>query len=241
MHHAHRITVAVVVAAALTAGVASPALAKGPVPVAIEGPGMGGPLDLTEVGDWDLIGELIHASGLYNGVGQPIAAPSADKLGPAYTLIWRSPTGPGTADAVFVQHIHSHADHGLVIHTPPQTELDLWHLDTALWAIAAPSLPAVLTSLGVKVLAASPPPLTGEGTAQRAPLVDLDAHAVTATPSADASGLSLRAHPLVLATAGAALIATALAITTSLRGRRCRLRGARGKESRWAPVRGVRG
>jgi hypothetical protein len=176
------------VALAITAAVATPALAKGATQASITGPGLARPLTVSAEGEalpglGDPLSTLAGQTGLFtvlfgSGSGLPDAPsalrtpPAAASLGPKYTVTYTVPgvtTGPGQATGQIRQNLYPRASGGPVIYTPPGQQGFGQPLQASGWLRATPRLTATLTRLGVPAgtsLPSTPRPAT---TASAAP------------------------------------------------------------------------
>jgi hypothetical protein len=156
------------VALAITAAVATPALAKGATQASITGPGLARPLTVSAEGEalpglGDPLSTLAGQTGLFtvlfgSGSGLPDAPsalrtpPAAASLGPRYTVTYTVPgvtTGPGQATGQIRQNLYPRAAGGPVIYTPPGQQGFGQPLQASGWLRATPRLTATLTRLGV--------------------------------------------------------------------------------------------
>jgi hypothetical protein len=177
--------VAVTLALAAAAVVASAALAKGPSAAQVEGPGLKAPIlfkGFGEPGDPSAFGQLVEQGGFFPSVfGQSpnpmhTSRPSGD-LGPRYTVTYTLP-GPNGATSTIVQDVYPYATPAPVTYMRPgqpywdggRTYGGWFRGDPALHsALVAAGLPAsapghgsgwswpatTLTSLGALLLAAA--------------------------------------------------------------------------------------
>ena len=143
------------------------ALAKGPTALTVEGPGLEQPLDIDTTENWTLLSKLMEQTGLWYATGdlpRPINAPTGD-LGPGYTLTWVNggPPGETVPDRTMIQYLYLHAEHGPLIHTPPQESLENWGQNRIGWFTAPKTLPDTLGRLGVPITSLSKAPALPPG------------------------------------------------------------------------------
>lgn len=162
-------------AAAVTAAVATPALAKGATQASITGPGLARPLTVSAQGEalpgeGDTLSSLAEQTGLFtvlfgSGGGtsdEPSALrtpPTAASLGPKYTVTYTVPgvtPRPGQANGQIRQNLYPRATGGPVIYTPPGQQGFGQPLQASGWLRGTPRLTVTLTGLGVPV-GTSPP------------------------------------------------------------------------------------
>lgn len=154
-------------ALAITAAVATPALAKGATQAIITGPGLAHPRIVSAQGEalpgqGDPLSTLAQQTGLFtvlfgSASGMPDApsalrTPPAASLGPKYTVTYTVPgvtPGPGQAIGQIRQNLYPRAAGGPVIYTPPGQQGFGQPLQASGWLRAAPRLTATLTRLGV--------------------------------------------------------------------------------------------
>jgi hypothetical protein len=165
-------------AIAVTAAVATPALAKGATQASITGPGLARPVTISAQGEalpgqGDTLSTLAGQTGLFTalfgpGNGTPDGPaplrtpPAAASLGPKYTVTYTVPgvtPGPGQADGQIRQDLYPRAAGGPVIYTLPGQQGFGQPLQATGWLRGTPQLTATLTRLGVP--AASLPAATG--------------------------------------------------------------------------------
>jgi hypothetical protein len=163
------------IALAVTATVATPALAKGATQASITGPGLTRPLTVSAQGEalpgeGDTLSSLAEQTGLFavlfgSGGGtqdQPTALrtpPAAASLGPKYTVAYTVPgvtPGPGQANGQIRQDLYPRAVGGPVIYTPPDQQGFGQPLQASGWLRGTPRLTVTLTRLGVPVGASLP-------------------------------------------------------------------------------------
>jgi hypothetical protein len=162
-------------AIAVTAAVATPALAKGATQASITGPGLARPVTVSAQGEalpgqGDTLSRLAGQTGLFTvlfgpGSGTPDepsplrAPPAAASLGPKYTLTYTVPgvtPGPGQTDGQIRQDLYPRAAGGPVIYTPPGQQGFGQPLQATGWLRGTPQLTATLTRLGVPADASLP-------------------------------------------------------------------------------------
>jgi hypothetical protein len=161
-------SLAVGAAIAVTAAVATPALAKGATRASITGPGLARPVTVSAQGEAlpgqaDTLSSLAGQTGLFTVLfglgtstpGQPSALrtpPAAASLGPKYTVSYTVPgvtSGPGQADGQIRQDLYPRAAGGPVIYTLPGQQGFGQPLPAAGWLRGTPQLSATLARLGV--------------------------------------------------------------------------------------------
>jgi hypothetical protein len=162
-------------AIAVTAAVATPALAKGATQASITGPGLARPVTVSAQGEalpgqGGALSSLAEQTGLFTvlfgpgsampGEPSPLRAPpAAASLGPKYTLTYTVPgvtQGPGQADGQVRQDLYPRAAGGPVIYTLPGQQGFGQRLQATGWLRGTPRLTATLTRIGVP--AGGPPP-----------------------------------------------------------------------------------
>jgi hypothetical protein len=207
------------IALAVTAAVASPALAKGATGASITGPGLARPVTLAAPGEGealpgqgDALSVLAEQAGLFTvlfGAGTGTAdepsplrtPPAAASLGPRYTVTYTVPgvtPGPGQADGRIRQEVYPRAAGGPVIYTPPGQQGFGSPLQATGWLRATPRLTATLTRIGVppaSVLPSVPAKAVPAPSAAPKP----------AGPTAPAWLIAVSASALALAVAGTVL------------------------------------
>jgi hypothetical protein len=178
-------------AIAVTAAVATPALAKGATQVSIAGPGLARPVTISAVqgealpGQGDTLSSLAGQTGLFTvlfgpGNGTPDGPsplrtpPAAASLGPRYTLTYTVPgvtPGPGQPAGQIRQYLYPRAADGPMIYTLPGQQGFDQPLQATGWARGTPQLTATLTRLGVPAHASLPstPGSTARVSATHAP------------------------------------------------------------------------
>ena len=184
-----------------TAGVATPALAKGATQASIVGPGLARPVTISAQGEalpgqGDTLSSLAEQTGLFTalfGAGNstldepsPLRTPpAAASLGPKYTLTYTVPgvPDPGQRNGQIRQYLFPRAAGGPVIYTLPGQHGFGQPLQATGWFRGTPRLTATLTRLGVPAGApvASAPRPAASVPAARAPA----ARAPAATPKPD--------------------------------------------------------
>ena len=162
-------------AIAVTAAVATPALAKGATQASITGPALARPVTISAQGEalpgqGDTLSSLAGQTGLYlvlfgpgNGTpGGPSplrTPPAAASLGPKYTVTYTVPgvtAEPGQADGQIRQDLYPRAAGGPVIYTLPGQQGFGQPLQATGWLRGTPQLTATLTRLGVPAGASLP-------------------------------------------------------------------------------------
>lgn len=162
-------------AIAVTAALATPALAKGATRASITGPGLSRPVIVSAQGEalpgeTGALSSLAGQTGLFmvlfgagNGTpGGPSplrTPPAAASLGPKYTVTYTVPgvtPGPGQADGQIRQYLYPRAAGGPVICTLPGQQGFGQPLQATGWLRGTPQLTATLTRLGVPASAAFP-------------------------------------------------------------------------------------
>ncbi len=177
-------------AIAVTAAVATPALAKGATQASITGPGLARPVTISAQGEalpgqGDTLSSLAGQTGLFTvlfgpGSGTPDepsplrTPPAAASLGPKYTVTYTVPgvtPEPGQADGQIRQDLYPRAAGGPVIYTLPGQQGFGQPLQATGWLRGTPQLTATLTRLGVpgRRLAPVRPRLRGAVPAATAP------------------------------------------------------------------------
>jgi hypothetical protein len=155
-------------AIAVTAALATPALAKGATRATITGPGLARPVTISAPGEalpgqGDALSSLAGQTGLFTvlfgpGSGTPDepsplrTPPAAASLGPKYTLTYTVPgvtPEPGQTDGQIRQDLYPRAVGGPVIYTPPGQQGFGRPLQATGWLRGTPQLTATLTRLGV--------------------------------------------------------------------------------------------
>jgi hypothetical protein len=162
-------------ALAVTAAVATPALAKGATQASIAGPGLGHPVTISAQGEAlpgqrDTLSSLAGQTGLFTALFGPDSGtpdepsplrtpPAADSLGPKYTVTYTVPgvtPEPGQADGQIRQYLYPRAVGGPVIYTLPGQHGFGQPLQATGWLRGTPQLTATLTRLGVPAGASLP-------------------------------------------------------------------------------------
>jgi hypothetical protein len=155
-------------AIAVTAAVATPALAKGATRASITGPGLARPVTISAQGEalpgqGDTLSGLAGQTGLFTVLfgadsgtpdqPSPLRTPPATaSLGPKYTVTYTVPgitPEPGQADGQIRQYLYPRAAGGPVIYTPPGQQGFGQQLQATGWLRGTPQLTAALTRLGV--------------------------------------------------------------------------------------------
>jgi hypothetical protein len=155
-------------AIAVTAAVATPALAKGATRASITGPGLVRPVTVSAQGEalpgqGDTLSSLAVQTGLFMvlfgpGSGTPGGPsplrmpPAAASLGLKYTVTYTVPgvtPGPGQADGQVRQYLYPRAAGGPVIYTLPGQQGFGQPLQATGWLRGTAQLTATLTRLGV--------------------------------------------------------------------------------------------
>lgn len=218
---------AAALAALLTLTTVTPAAAKGPSSVTIDGPGLDQPLDVAAVTDPELASRFMEQMGIWYGTGDmPIAIDAAPgALGRRHTVTWIN-SGPPTlseAERTIIQYIYLEAEDGPLIYTPDQESLEGWPGDVTGWFSAPAGLPGTLFELGVPVpvalLAAAPE--AGLMTATKGDRVPTTSDlAPRSQPEPAASPGTAPASPLAPMTLVGIGLAVALAAAAVVRRRR---------------------
>lgn len=162
-------------ALAVTAAVATPALAKGATQASITGPGLSRPLTVSAQGEalpgeGDMLSSLAEQTGLFtvlfgsnSGMQDEPAPlrtpPAAASLGAKYTVTYTVPgvtPRPGQANGQIRQNLYPRAAGGPVIYTPPGQQGFGQPLQASGWLRGTPRLTVTLTRLGVPVAASQP-------------------------------------------------------------------------------------
>lgn len=162
-------------AIAVTAAVATPALAKGATQASITGPGLARPVTVSAQGEAlpgqvDPLSSLAMQTGLFavlfgldSGTpDQPSplrTPPAADSLGPKYTITYTVPgvtPAPGQTDGQIRQDLFPRAAGGPVIYTLPGQQGFGQPVQATGWLRGTPQLTATLTRLGVPAGASLP-------------------------------------------------------------------------------------
>jgi len=159
---------------AVTAAVATPALAKGATQASITGPGLTRPLTVSAQGEalpgeGDTLSSLAEQTGLFTVLfgsggtpGEPSALrtpPTVASLGPKYTITYTVPgvtPRPGQANGQIRQNLYPRAVGGPVIYTPAGQQGFGQPLQASGWLRGTPRLTVTLTRLGVPVGASQP-------------------------------------------------------------------------------------
>jgi hypothetical protein len=183
------------------------ALAKGADRVAISGPGLARPIDVTPADEQTMA--TFSLLQIYSAIdtvlipelpGDLAAAPPAGDLGPKYRLTWHLPSG-GPTDNTVVQDLYPYATGAPLLYTPPQANV----VRTG-WHVSADLLRDMLISLGLPPSARQPPP----SVASEPPPPD--------TPAAtDSTGLPVVVAAAVAGVAVAALVGGAALIAARRR------------------------
>jgi hypothetical protein len=209
-------------AIAVTAAVATPALAKGATRASITGPGLARPVTVSAQGEalpgqGDTLSGLAGQTGLFTvlfGPGNstpdepsPLRTPpAAASLGPRYTLTYTVPgltPEPGQTDGQIRQYLYPRAAGGPVIYTLPGQQGFGQPLQATGWLRGTPQLTATLTRLGVPASASLPP---APGSAASAPAAPAPAAAPKpADTTAPAWLIAAIASAVAIAIAGTAL------------------------------------
>lgn len=162
-------------AIAVTAAVATPALAKGATRASITGPGLAHPVTVSAQGEalpgqGDTLSSLAEQTGLFTVLFGPGSStpdepsplrtpPAAASLGPKYTLTYTVPgvtPEPGQTDGQIRQYLYPRAAGGPVIYTLPGQQGFGQPLQATGWLRGTPQLTATLTRLGVPASASLP-------------------------------------------------------------------------------------
>jgi hypothetical protein len=209
-------------AIAVTAAVATPALAKGATRASITGPGLARPVTVSAQGEalpgqGDTLSGLAGQTGLFTVLFGPGSStpdepsplrtpPAAASLGPRYTLTYTVPgltPEPGQTDGQIRQYLYPRAAGGPVIYTLPGQQGFGQPLQATGWLRGTPQLTATLTRLGVP---ASAPLPSAPGSAASVPA----APAPAAAPKPDGTTapawlIATIASAVAIAIAGTAL------------------------------------
>ncbi|HEX8007123.1 MAG TPA: hypothetical protein VF482_11920 [Trebonia sp.] len=175
-------------ALAVTAAVATPALAKGATQASITGPGLARPVIVSAQGEalpgqGDTLSSLAEQTGLFTvlfgpGSGTPDepsplrTPPAAASLGPKYTVTYTVPgvtPEPGQAEGQIRQYLYPRAAGGPVIYTLPGQQGFGQPLQATGWLRGTPQLTATLTRLGVPASASLPSAPSSAASAPAAP------------------------------------------------------------------------
>lgn len=162
-------------AIAVTAAVATPALAKGATRASITGPGLVRPVTVSAQGEalpgqGDTLSSLAGQTGLFTVLFGPGSStpdepsplrtpPAAASLGPRYTLTYTVPgltPEPGQTDGQIRQYLYPRAAGGPVIYTLPGQQGFGQPLQATGWLRGTPQLTATLTRLGIPASASLP-------------------------------------------------------------------------------------
>jgi hypothetical protein len=209
-------------AIAVTAAVATPALAKGATQASITGPGLGRPVIISTQGEAlpgeaDTLSILAGQTGLFTvlfgpgndtpGGPSPLRIPpTAASLGPRYTVTYTVPgitPEPGQADGQIRQDLYPRAAGGPVIYTLPGQQGFGQPLQATGWLRGTPQLTATLTRLGVPAVALRP---TALGSAASVPAATAPAAAPKPSDTtAPASLIAAIMSAVAIAIAGTAL------------------------------------
>jgi hypothetical protein len=178
-------------------------LAKGVDRVAISGPGLPRPIEVTPVDErTSATFSLLKFYAAIDNVlipelpGDLAAAPPAGDLGPKYMLTWYLPGG-GPNDNTVVQDLYPYATAAPVLYTPPQANV----VRTG-WHFSADPLRDVLISVGLPPSARQPPSSVASQPPQPATPAGTDSTGLPVVVAATVAGIAVAA--LV---GGAALIA----------------------------------
>jgi hypothetical protein len=174
-------------AIAVTAAVATPALAKGATQATITGPGLARPVTVFAPGEalpgqGDALSGLAGQTGLFTALFGPAGRtpdepsplrtpPAAASLGPKYTLTYTVPGvfGPSQTDGHIRQYLYPFAAGGPAIYTPPGQHGFGQPLQAARWLRGTPQLTATLIRLGIPAGASHPPAPSSAATVPAAP------------------------------------------------------------------------
>jgi hypothetical protein len=153
-------------------GLATPALAKGPIQVRITGPGLAHPVVIAGVGEpgqmnrlavlatqTDLYSLLFGAGGSVPAPVRLSAPPSAATLGPRYTIVYTMPgvpAQPGQEFGRIRQDLYPQARGGPVIYVPPGQQGFGQPLLATGWLRGSHQLEHTLAQLGVRSQPDSP-------------------------------------------------------------------------------------
>lgn len=156
------------IALAVTAAVATPALAKGATQASITGPGLAHPLTVSATGEalpgeGDALSSLAEQTGLFAVLFGPDAGmpgapsllhapPATVSLGPEYTVTYTVPgvtPGPGQPDGQVRQEVYPRAVGGPVIYTSPGQQGFGSPLQATGWLRGTPQLTVTMTRLGI--------------------------------------------------------------------------------------------
>ena len=183
-------------AIAVTAALATPALAKGATQASITGPGLARPVTVSAQGEalpgqGDTLSSLAEQTGLFTVLFGPNIGdvytpdkpsplrtpPAAATLGPKYTVTYTVPgitPAPGQADGQIRQYLYPRAAGGPVIYTLPGQQGFGQPLQATGWLRGTPQLTATLTRLGVPAGTSLP---SAPGSAASAPAAPAQAAA----------------------------------------------------------------
>jgi hypothetical protein len=201
-------------AIAVTAAVATPALAKGATRASITGPGLARPITVSAQGEalpgqGDTLSSLAEQTGLFTvlfgrGSGTPDepsalrTPPAAASLGPKYTLTYTVPgvtSEPGQTDGRIRQDLYPRAAGGPVIYTQPGQQGFGQPLQATGWLRGTPQLTPTLTRLGVPAGAALPSAPGSAASAVPASSAPASSAPASSAPASSAPARSTPASP----------------------------------------------
>jgi hypothetical protein len=154
---------------AAVALVASPAHAKGPDQVTIEGPGIDDAIVVR--GDWTLAEQTGWVTAVWGepATGMSTSAPAGD-LGAAYTMTWRLPMGSDVEADYIHQTLYPFAPDGPVVHTEPGQPFYGSDHTVGGWYQADASLRSFLQRVGIPSEPVEVAPVRPDGGSNTSPL-----------------------------------------------------------------------
>jgi hypothetical protein len=211
------------IALAVTAAVATPALAKGATRASITGPGLAHPVTVSATGEalpgeGDALSSLAEQTGLFAVLFGPDAGipgapsllhapPAAASLGPEYTVTYTVPgatAGPGQPDGQVRQEVYPRAAGGPVIYTSPGQQGFGSPLQATGWLRGTPQLTVTMTRLGIPASATRVPAPAKAASAKAAPVKSAPGKAPSAATPRPA-GQAVPAWPIAVIASAAAL------------------------------------